>query len=413
MVHAVQYGGRITDSCDRRMFFNYASSWVRKSVLEEDFTYNPKEPIQRTPGDFVYDVQCSENLADYHKYCGSFPEIDSPEIFGLHPNADLTFRVKQANALLAQMNHTQPKGGGGGGGGKSPTEIVYEKATELLERVPEDYVEDDYKARIQKLGGLSVPLNIFLYQEIQRLQNVIKKVRTMLVSTQQAIRGEVVMTDELQNGVQSMFEAKPPQSWVYTVTGDEFSWILPTLGLWFSSFLARDEQDRSWMETGRPLSFWLTGFFNPQGILTAMKQEVTRRHKSEAWALDDMVYHTDVTGMNDKPNVKQAAGEGLYIHGLFLDGAAWSKPDKMVCEQEPKKLFVQLPVVHVSASTKTLQTKVNREMFGSHGAYESPVYKYFARTDRFFIFFINLRCTPEKNPRFWGLRGTALLCNTD
>jgi len=395
------------------MFFNYASSWVRKETLDEDFTYNPKEPIQRTPGDFVYNVQSADQISDYHKYCAQFPEIDSPEIFGLHPNADLTFRVKQANALLSQMNETQPKGGGGGGGEKSPTEIVYEKATELLERVPDDYIEDEYKGKIQKLGGLSVPLNIFLYQEIQRLQNVVAKVRGSLISTQQAIRGEVVMTQELSDGVQNMFEAKPPHMWVYTVTGDEFSWILPSLGLWFSSFLARDEQDRTWMNTGRPLSFWLTGFFNPQGILTAMKQEVTRRHKSESWALDDMVYHTDVTTMMDKPNVKASPGEGLYLHGLFLDGGAWNKGDKMLQEQEPKKLFVPLPVVHVSSATKPIQTKVNREMFGAWGAYESPVYKYFSRTDRFFIFFINLRCTQDKNPIFWGLRGVALLCNTD
>merc|ERR1711988_757928 len=122
------------------------------------------------PKDFMYTVQHGEQVQDYHAYCSQFPEIDSPEIFGLHPNADLTFRVKQANALLTQMNHTQPKGGGGGGGGKSPSELVYEKATELLERVPEDYVEDDYKQKIQKLGGLSIPLNIFLFQEIQRLQ---------------------------------------------------------------------------------------------------------------------------------------------------------------------------------------------------------------------------------------------------
>lgn len=42
--------------------------------------------------------------------------------------------------------------------------MVFEKAAELLERLPEDYIEDDYKAKLQKLGGLAVPLNIFLFQ---------------------------------------------------------------------------------------------------------------------------------------------------------------------------------------------------------------------------------------------------------
>jgi len=411
MVHAVQYGGRITDNVDRRTFQNYAETWVCQGVCEDTWMYNPTEPINRIPGDFVYRICSSEQIDDYQKFCSEFPESDSPEIYGLHPNADLTFRVKQANSLLDQMGETQPKGGSSGAGEKSPSEIVYEKATELLERVPGDYIEEDYKSKIQKLGGLTVPLNIFLFQEIQRLQDVIMKVRTMLTSLQQAIRGEVVMTEELQDALIAMFEAKPPTPWVFTIAGDEYSWICPTLGLWFTSFLQRNEQNFTWLTTHRLTSNWLTGFFNPQGMLTAMKQEVTRKHKADAWALDDVVYHTDVTPMFDAAHVKSSPAEGIYVHGLFLDGAAFNKHERKLIEQEPKKLFVPLPVLHVSANTGALQAKENKAIF-SVPPYAAPLYKYPARTDRFFVFFANLRCEPEKNNIFWSLRGTALLCNT-
>lgn len=76
--------------------------------------------------------------------------VDSKHTGGRHPKHTPWF------ALYAQ--------GGGGGGGASREDVVFEKAAELLERLPEDYIEDDYKAKLQKLGGLAVPLNIFLFQ---------------------------------------------------------------------------------------------------------------------------------------------------------------------------------------------------------------------------------------------------------
>jgi dynein heavy chain len=150
-------------------------------------------------------------------------------------------------------------GGGGGGDGMSREDIVSEKAQDILQRMPERYIEEEYKIKINKLGGLSIPLNIFLYQEIQRLQNVLSKVGFMLQQLRLAIGGEVVMTDGLQMCLDAIYEAKVPKEWLFTVAGDEFSWILPTMGLWFSSLLARDDQDRSWLTTGRPNTYWLTG----------------------------------------------------------------------------------------------------------------------------------------------------------
>lgn len=51
----------------------------------------------------------SEQLGTFKEFVKTFPEIDTPEIFGLHPNADLTFRVKEVNALFLTLGNTQPK----------------------------------------------------------------------------------------------------------------------------------------------------------------------------------------------------------------------------------------------------------------------------------------------------------------
>lgn len=388
----------------------YAEEWLTEKTCEEDFIYTPSQPIFKIPNDFQYKVPSFAEHADFRRYIDSFPEIDSPEVFGLHPNADLTFRVKEATSLFKTLSETQPKGGGNDGG-VSREDIVYEKSKELLDRLPDDYLEDDYKAKIKKLGGMAIPMNIFLFQEIQRLQNVISKVRFVLVQLQLAINGEVVMTAELQETLDSMFDARVPHFWENTLTGDEFSWRLPTLGLWFSSLLNRDNQYRTWLNEGRPNSFWLTGFFNPNGCLTAMKQEVSRKHKAEKWALDDVVYHTEVTNFDRMEQVKSSPAEGIYIHGLFLDGAAWSRHEGHLVESQPKTLFVPLPILYVTGNSRKDEEKSKRELFGTVGPYECPVYKYASRTDRYFIFFTNLKCTVEKYPNKWALRGVALLCN--
>jgi dynein heavy chain len=415
MVCEAQYGGKITDTLDRRLFKTYTTSWLNPNTVSDGFSFNPKQPIFKIQDNFSYSVPQHEQLSQWHTFIKSFPDIDSPEIFGLHPNADLTFRVKEVNALFNTLGETQPKGGGGGGGGMSREDVVAEKALELLNRMPEVYIEEEYKEKIRKLGGLTIPLNIFLYQEIQRLSAVLNKIIHMLLQLRLAINGEVVMTEELQECLDSIFDARAPNMWIFTVAGDEFSWILPTLGLWFASLLQRDEQDRTWLLTGRPNTYWLTGFFNPQGMLTAMKQEVCRKHQKDAnkWALDDIAYHTEVTTYERVESVKSGPAEGCYIHGLSLEGGAWSKDAGQLVESEPKTLFVPLPILMCSANLKAEELKNRRDTYGSQGPYDCPCYKYRRRTDRFFIFFVTLKCTTDKNPAFWTMRGVGLLCNVE
>merc|ERR1711935_184803 len=118
------------------------------------------------------------------------------------------------------------------------------------------------------------------------------------------------MTPELQDALNSVHAGKPPIHWYIDASGAPIAWSLPSLGLWFQGLLDRQKQLDDWLIHVRPVTYWLTGFFNPQGFLTATRQEVTRRHKAEKWALDDVVLITYVTDYVDHRKVKSPPDEG-------------------------------------------------------------------------------------------------------
>ena len=412
MVGEVQYGGRITDNHDRRLFAAYTEVWLSQNTLASTFSFSPDLPINVSPDNFKYLIPGFSETGDYVKYVNKFPDVDSPEVLGMHPNADLTFRFKEANLLMDTIIETQPKQTSGGGG-KTREELVCDKCEELMQAVPQNYIEDEYEDRISSLGGFGVPLNIFLYQEVQRLQAAIMKVRDTLAIVMQAIRGEVVVTAEIMDSINAIYDARVPKAWLYSPAGDELSWLAPNLGIWYSGLITRDGQYRTWLANGRPNSFWMTGFFNPQGFLTAVQQEITRAHKNESWALDSVVMHADVTEIASVEQCRSVPREGVYVHGLFMDGASYSLSDGSVIESEPKKLFSAMPLLLVLAVTKAAKKQIaNSASYGPFKAYECPVYKYPVRSDRYYIFSV-LLATQSHKPVHWILRGVALLCTCD
>lgn len=93
--------------------------------------------------------------------------------------------------------------------------------------------------------------------------------------------------------------------------------------------------------------------------------------------------------------------EGVYIHGLYLEGAGWDRRNSKLIESTPKMLFVQLPVVHIFA--------INTTGPKDPKLYVCPIYKKPSRTDLNYITVIYLRTVVP--PDHWILRGVALLCD--
>lgn len=62
--------------------------------------------------------------------------------------------------------------------------------------------------------GALLPMNIFLRQEIDRIQKVIKEVRSTLSDLKLAIEGTIVMSQNLRTSLDAMYDARIPERWL-------------------------------------------------------------------------------------------------------------------------------------------------------------------------------------------------------
>ena len=381
MLGEVHYGGRVTDDRDKRLLNTFCTLWFGENMFDEKFEFYKG-----------YNIPVRKTLQEYRDFIETLPLVDTPEVFGLHTNADITYQSNMARDVLGTIVDIQPKDSSGGSG-ESRESVVQRMCNEFLAKLPADFAPHEVKARLKKMGAVT-SMNIFLRQEIDRMQRVITIVRQTCSDLILAIDGTIIMSEKLKDALDNMFDARVPRAWA------SVSWNSTTLGFWFTELLERHAQFYSWCFDGRPNAFWMTGFFNPQGFITAMRQEITRAHKG--WALDSVVCANEVTKLNTKEDVTTPPKEGVYVYGLFLDGAGWDRKNSVLAEAQVKVLYTALPVVHLYA--------INSSEPRDKRNYECPIYRKPRRTDLEFIANIELKTT--KPPEFWTLRGVALLCDT-
>ena len=68
------------------------------------------------------------------------------------------------------------------------------------------------RASLTKMGAL-MPMNIFLRQEVDRMQRVISAVRSTLIDLKLAIDGTIIMSENLRDALDNIFDARVPGLW--------------------------------------------------------------------------------------------------------------------------------------------------------------------------------------------------------
>ena len=92
MIGEAQYGGRVTDDFDKRLLLTFTSLWFSDRLLTPNFEFYHNYSLpsgaqaKSIPG-------CMEHIA-------LLPANDSPHVLGLDANADVTYQMNRAQAIL-------------------------------------------------------------------------------------------------------------------------------------------------------------------------------------------------------------------------------------------------------------------------------------------------------------------------
>lgn len=91
-----------------------------------------------------------------------------------------------------------------------------------------------------------------------RYNRLLIDMKAALVDVQKALKGEVVMSEELEKMSNSIFDNGVPKGW------QEKGFLsLKPLASWISDLNERVNFLTQWIKGGTPKVFWISGFFFP------------------------------------------------------------------------------------------------------------------------------------------------------
>jgi dynein heavy chain len=250
--------------------------------------------------------------------------------------------------------------------------------------------EEDYTAYI-----------IVSLQESDRMNLLLSNLRSSMTALELGISGALNVTDGMEELAVDLKINKVNGGWAALAFPS-----LKLLAPWFADLLARVQQLVEWTTILALLkSLWLSGLFNAMSFMTAVMQTTAR---SQQLPLDYMTNRCKFTNTRDLAEIPGQPVEGVYIHGLYMEGAGWEEgkgeDEGYITDSKMKDLHPYMPICNVYSC--------HIDLMDWNAMYHCPVFATSLRGATF-IFQANVRMDPDDDEKRWVLAGAALLTQDD
>jgi dynein heavy chain len=211
------------------------------------------------------------------------------------------------------------------------------------------------------------------------------------------------MSGELEEMFDAFLNNRVPPKW----TAAAYPSLKP-LASWVSDLRDRMAFMDAWTRAGAPKSFSLPSIFFTQGFLTGVLQKHARKH---VIPIDSLDFSFAVTAFKQPEEVSEAAADGCYVHGLFVEAATWDDDTGQLQPALPGAMYAALPLVLF------LPRPVGDAAGEELRFYDCPLYRTSVRkgvlttTGASSNYVLDIRLPIRREASFFVLQGTAALCS--
>ena len=357
LIGEAMYGGRVSDHYDRRVLGAYLDEYFGDFLFDgfHKFTFYADANDNMRYELPVMDASYDEHLAIIER----FPNVQTPDVMGLHANADVAHSTRAAkalwsNVLTLQSRSSAPASSSTSSGTDDASEghddsSAQDNAGSVLLNIINDilgvvtneaYVFDLVQILRRREPNLTPsPTTVVLYQEIER-HNALKDVmRLSLQELVKALSGEIGMSQELDAIADALSRGHLPEVWKSAAPPTD-----KDVQSWMAWYKRREAQFKAWLVDGEPNVMWLSGLQCPETYIAALIQSACR---TMGWPLDASDVYTEVTNYVSADEISAKPKLGCYITGLYLEGAIWDRENSCLAQPRDKTLVSELPILRL------------------------------------------------------------------